>query len=260
VELLVVISVIATLVSLLLPSLRQAQEKARRVLCAGNLRQFHVAATVYAADADEVLPIRNGAQHQIWVDQDVDGVVARGAHALFAEGYLSAAQQLNICPSKERPVRWIGTRSDANNRFYDQRLYEQGYSAYAFPGGSAPLKENIQPNPESYHVYWIRLERHHPDNALFVDAVAHPEWTTSFPWLQQTNHWAAGVPVGGNSVAAGGHAAWIPFSLQAWTRPQMVGETRIPAGSWALDWYNTWGARNPYFWAGDRPRIGRLDP
>lgn len=245
---------------MLLPSLQGAREKARRALCASQLRQFHTAAALYAADADEFLPARNGVQQQIWTDQLVGSVVVRGAVVLFEDGYLTNPATLNICPSKERPVRWIGVRADANNRFYDLRLFEQGYSAYPFPGGSAPLKENILPNPENYHVYWIRLDLHSPDNALFVDAVVQPEWAVNFPWLVQTNHWQAGQPAGGNSVAADGHVAWLPFSNSAWTRPQVVSESRMPAGSWALDWYNTWGARNPYFWAGDRPRIGRLAP
>ncbi len=50
IELLVVISILALLVSLLLPALGRAREQARRVVCAGNLRQVGMGLVVYAQD------------------------------------------------------------------------------------------------------------------------------------------------------------------------------------------------------------------
>jgi prepilin-type N-terminal cleavage/methylation domain-containing protein/prepilin-type processing-associated H-X9-DG protein len=51
VELLVVIAVIATLASVLLPAVNRAKEAARATACRNNLRQMGLAATVYAGDA-----------------------------------------------------------------------------------------------------------------------------------------------------------------------------------------------------------------
>lgn len=56
VELLVVIGIIALLAGLLLPSLNRAQESARRVKCAGNLRQIGAGLIAYGGDSSGHFP------------------------------------------------------------------------------------------------------------------------------------------------------------------------------------------------------------
>lgn len=57
IELLVVVSIIALLVALLVPSLSQATEAARRVVCASNIRQMNAANILYADDnAGQTVP------------------------------------------------------------------------------------------------------------------------------------------------------------------------------------------------------------
>lgn len=50
VELLVVVSVIATLMGILVPSLNKAREQAKRVVCSSNIRQLHTANTGFALE------------------------------------------------------------------------------------------------------------------------------------------------------------------------------------------------------------------
>ncbi len=56
VELLVVVGIVAVLLAILLPALARAQDGARTVRCAGNLRQIALAANMYAIENDDVLP------------------------------------------------------------------------------------------------------------------------------------------------------------------------------------------------------------
>jgi len=58
VELLVVLAIIATLASLLIPALSQAKAKARLTTCTSNLRQWALAFRQYADDNQDCLPRR----------------------------------------------------------------------------------------------------------------------------------------------------------------------------------------------------------
>ena len=65
VELLVVISIIALLVSILLPSLNKAREQAKLLLCVNNVRQLMIAEMYYAEDHKDKLPPAYTAQMYI---------------------------------------------------------------------------------------------------------------------------------------------------------------------------------------------------
>jgi prepilin-type N-terminal cleavage/methylation domain-containing protein len=61
IELLVVVSIIALLVSILLPALSKAREQARRVMCSTRLKQLHLGLSYYAHDFEMYPATRPGS-------------------------------------------------------------------------------------------------------------------------------------------------------------------------------------------------------
>lgn len=66
IELLIVISIIALLISLLLPSLKAARDAAKVVQCSSNMRQFRAGYSAYVLDYDGWLPVWYGWRTKTW--------------------------------------------------------------------------------------------------------------------------------------------------------------------------------------------------
>lgn len=102
IELMVVISIIAVLIAILLPSLNKARDRARLVVCTSNERQLAAAWLMYAMDHHGLLvqPSNNTSEH--WIDRpsnhggDVEAGIRAGA--FYRIGYI---QTLGVyhCPA-----------------------------------------------------------------------------------------------------------------------------------------------------------------
>lgn len=96
VELLVTVAVIAVLAGLLLPALTSAHERARRVHCVSNLRQIHLAITMYADEHQDWLPPKFEVKKTVLkADELAKGkqlqTVTNGSHIVLAP-YLGSSE------------------------------------------------------------------------------------------------------------------------------------------------------------------------
>ncbi len=150
VELLVVVSIIALLVGILLPSLRGARAQARAVVCAGNLRQLGLAFSSYATDQNDfALPGGYFAQAPALYWWGADGPAGKANFGeSFIYPYLGAqASPRGVLECPDQPWGSYDPQSTS-----DQPTSTYGYNAYylapathpAGLGGNRPWKRTAQ--------------------------------------------------------------------------------------------------------------------
>ncbi len=91
VELLVVISIIALLISLMLPALGTAREQSRTIVCMSNVRQTFVALSNYASQQRDYAPpgdAATGSGYENWVS-----ILLHGGHIQYQVDYYTPAEE-----------------------------------------------------------------------------------------------------------------------------------------------------------------------
>lgn len=182
IELLVVVAIIALLISMLLPTLSAAREKARAAACQSNLRQISNALIQYAADYDYLPPssYRTGKViNAFW-----QGLLVVGGYLVDTTnegvgGYYKDPRSVFSCPS----LRWR----------LDPQVYKWSFGGYSLPlysdcrnpDGGIKTREwgfwtyNYEyPNEESFDkIEWVE----HPTQRIMVlDGMVYsptnPDW------------------------------------------------------------------------------------
>ena len=173
IELLVVISIIALLISILLPALNDARDAAREVVCQANLRQVSLGMQMYAQENRQFLPDSRpkygaGQNFGYWIV------------TLAEQGYVTTTYEANkqrsdvfFCPADDRSMSHTGSTT------------RPGFSSYkvtwrlAYIGSSQQEEEIGRPVGTSY-----RLPDEMPNNGKPSYGV--PPRPTEVPILIET--------------------------------------------------------------------------
>ena len=215
IELLVVISIIALLVSILLPTLSAARQAAQATVCLSNLRQLATASTVYLNDNKEMMPpvYHSGGSWMGWYDHLHDYFGReQGQAGRFNE---DETGHYLLCPTDNEGNQ--RRTSYAANRAVGPGTYVRYGSVFNYqvaPGKVETLTHPLSkvawyadagsiPYAYGYEIYFMKstntqlrnLSWRHTDtlNAVFMDThgerLQNPDFISD-PTLMDTSPWA----------------------------------------------------------------------
>ena len=256
VELLVVIAIIALLAALLLPSLKQAREKARRVVCASNERQLNISMMLYADSNSGWLPIRGLLGGGTASEQVADVMLSMDSpndYRSYVAGQLApygATHRIWYCPSfrgkefnSQAPPRngwssvysWLETRGVGGENFACYTYLPASVIGAAIYGWSGTGWR--QPTLKVDTSWTVGGVLYTYARVLVLEDVAAASPGSGDGWyddssifLFMSSHWDVGRNLGGNALHGDGSVQWVPWNANNW----------VPVGNYRYNASEIW--------------------
>jgi prepilin-type N-terminal cleavage/methylation domain-containing protein/prepilin-type processing-associated H-X9-DG protein len=222
VEILVVISIIAILISLLMPMMRLAREQAMTVTCRSNLHQIGDGCLAYATANEGRLPTGDPQQYQGNWEWDLSRTMTAqimGDGQLFEAG---GRRNVFYCPfvlDRQNPDGlWDFDPAFRVTGFFF--LLQRNYSSIPAPNAPKCWKATINTKGLAPRDQEIATDVTLSDGTSF-NAI-YGGWFLP----HTTSHIRGNTPLGGNILYMDGHVEWRPFS-----------DMQSRCGSWPQFWF-----------------------
>lgn len=221
IELLVVIAIIAILAAMLLPALATAKERAKKIKCVNNLKQFGVAFNMYAIDYRDKVPqtpnsSTNNAGSALWdvpnTTADIFGDNGGKRQIMYCPGTRASVQDLdawwNFGNYRVTTYCWLFERNDPGSANYDPSRPTRRDDGYGYVS-----KLTVSPVPTNSL----------SDMELVTDVVVSEANGTKFTGVYTSNpqiipqgynssHMDGPRPAGGNILFMDSHVGWRGFN------------------------------------------------
>ena len=236
IELLVVIAIIAILAALLLPALSKAKEKAVRIQCTSNIKQWGVAVIMYGGDNRECFPANptsDSASGFAWT--------ALGLNTNFYPAYLYPNRPGKVTTSERSKQDVLYCPTDEWHRAYESVHDKVNLIGYQFlPGRDSDGWPDYNSHGLAQWVYRKKLGGSYRKAPVMIDKIQATGTLPNLAWFGSTggasrsfpfaNHRkSTGVAMGGNFLYEDGSVLWRKFDFAKYKTTIDIGSA---AGSW----------------------------
>jgi prepilin-type N-terminal cleavage/methylation domain-containing protein len=249
IELLVVIAVIAILAALLLPTLAKAKQRALRVQCVSNLKQFGMALTIYANDYNGKLPVTTNfwgiyyEAYLLWSDMGAalldSGLTKKVLYDPVVKDHFADNTPVNTSLGIETPWDPVPPGVPFHHIGYIMTCPKAAIidtnwntSLTATIGHSRTTGQDFRIASPSERVWNSCITISHKDQYDYPPAPNY-NWTGVMDaiWSMDSSHRAGKIASGGNQLMLDSHVEWRNL-LQMRCRTDSAYEYRFAAGYW----------------------------